>query len=81
MQPSPLYRELDQAIRQRAGRPLAELVTVQRTAGKGWRAIARILTTASGGIPVSHETVRAWFGDQFVIAPRDPDPTDRVPGG
>lgn len=55
-------RLMDAAIRRELGEPLADAVDRLRGQGWTWRRIARQLTKLTG-MSVTHETVRAWFGD------------------
>ena len=51
-----------QLIQVRLGRDLAAWVGDRRQDGDSWRAIAAAATSITG-IPVSHETLRAWFAE------------------
>jgi len=51
-----------QLLQVRLGRDLAEWVAAKRKDGESWRAIASD-ATAITGLPVSHETFRAWFAE------------------
>jgi hypothetical protein len=51
-----------QLIQVRMGRDLAQWVEAQREDGKSWRAIAADAAAVTG-VPVSHETFRAWFAE------------------
>lgn len=55
-EPTPTF----QLLQIRMGRDLAAWVEAQRAAGESWRAIAASATSITG-VPVSHETFRAWF--------------------
>lgn len=59
-----------QLIEDRLGQPLADFVAERYRPyipGHGWRYVATEITAATG-VPVSYETVRAWFATTAPVA-------------